>query len=81
MKAQQLTLWLLGAMLVLVSVLGGSVLATNNSRFDRLEARVDRIETKIDTVTQQYGLITVLEERTRTMQKLLEIIFADLRSP
>ena len=65
MKASQLTLWLLGAMLAILIILGGSTLATTNSRFDRLEA-------KVDFVVQQYNKIDVLEERLKGLQRTIE---------
>ena len=65
MKASQLTLWLLGAMLAILIIFGSSILATANSRFDRLEA-------KVDFVVQQYNKIDVLEERLKGLQRTIE---------
>jgi len=65
MKASQLTLWLLGAMLAVLVVFGSSILTITNTRLDRIEA-------KVDFVVQQYGKIDVLEERLKALQRELE---------
>ena len=67
MKAPQLTIWLLGALLATVLLFGSFILATTTSRFDRVEA-------KVDFVVQQYGKIDVLEERIKRLQHAIDLL-------
>ena len=90
MKADDLTKWLLGALLAAVVLLGGSTLKTVNDRFDRMEtandARFSRVEEKVDFVVSQYGKIAVIEGLTITtnqridrIEKALDHILQDSR--
>ena len=67
MNSQQLTRWIIGTMLAVILTLLSFIMASTNSRFNRIEA-------KVDFVVEQYGKIDVLEERMMGLQRALDLL-------
>ena len=87
MNANQLTQWILGALLTVLVGLVITVGALNGQRLDRIEAntikRLDSIDASIAAIQAQYSKIAVIEqvnlEQSRQMDRIEKQLDALLR--
>ena len=85
MKANQITQWLLGALLVVVITTTGLLYTANEARLNRMEVanevrskevkeKIDKMEQKIDQIQAQYGQITEVKATVTAQGQQLDRI-------
>ena len=72
MKANQITQWLLRALLLINVVLIGIVWNSVNERADRTDRRLEQIEEKVTNIQVQYGQITEIKATVAAHGKQLD---------
>ena len=79
MKADQITRWLLAALLVGLITLAGFVYSNNSQRLDRIEQKVEAIQQQYAQIAEIRGKVTAQGEQLSRIEKWLYDLLRELK--